>query len=291
MAFNYLMKFLEQPYPFYYRGRNLGIVIAILFGMAFIFNYFFRPFNVYAPEHKMDYFWISLIHSLTPIIILLGWLFVIKSKSNVEEKWNIGNEMLFIGIFLFLIGVGQFLLRDVIYDNPDNWSIRYFIEEIRNTFMVGMLFVLILVPMNYNWLNALNVKRANLFEPEKISKHSNVADLKIQIKTQIKSDNFLMDIGQFLYAHSERNYVEIYINNENEIQKLVKRITITSLESQLNQYPFIIKSHRSYIINLRQIEKIMGNAQGYRISLKGVVATVPVSRTMISKFEKKLQLI
>jgi hypothetical protein len=66
MKLEKITKLLRQPYPFYLKGDTLWIIAAILFFMSFVFNYFFQPFHVYTPEHKFDYFWISLIHSITP---------------------------------------------------------------------------------------------------------------------------------------------------------------------------------------------------------------------------------
>ena len=56
-----------------------------------------------------------------------------------DTHWNLGKEILHISIILFLIGIADFLIRDVIYTNPNNWSLRYLWEEVRNTFLVGLL--------------------------------------------------------------------------------------------------------------------------------------------------------
>ena len=51
--------FIRQPYPYYFKGKNLWIIAAVIFGMSMGFNYFFEPFVVYRPEHKVSYFCIK----------------------------------------------------------------------------------------------------------------------------------------------------------------------------------------------------------------------------------------
>lgn len=281
-----ILAFLKQPYPFYYRGKNLVLFVFAIFVLGLAFNYFLEPFEVYVPEHKMDYFWISLLHSLTPVAISI-FLFPFLRNPRIDEKWTVGKEVLLIAIFLFLIGFVQFLIRDVIYDNPNNWSWRYFIEEIKNTFLVGTFMLSILISWNHNRLNRQNNKKASeLGEIETVdtSKFSS-----IHIKTQVKGDDFNLNVSDFIFAKAEGNYVEIAIHNNATTNTLLKRISIKDLSEHLQSYTNIHRTHRSYLVNLNCIEKISGNAQGYQLKLKNTEEQVPVSRKMIPLFEERLK--
>jgi H+/Cl- antiporter ClcA len=135
----------------------MWVIAGLLFVMTILFNYIFEPFVVYLPEHKMDYFWISFIHACSPVAII-GLLSLFKTTSKTEENWNVQKEMLLIAFFLLLVGITQFLIRDIIYNNSNNWSWRYLYEEIRNTFLIGTLFAIFLTSLNYNRLNAKHIK-------------------------------------------------------------------------------------------------------------------------------------
>ena len=276
---------LQQPYPFYYHGKMLWTISGIIFLMSWGFNYFFEPFEVYVPEHKMDFFWISVIHGLTTPLLLLLISIPLFNKST-EEKWTIKREIIFIGLILLLVGTVQFLIRDIIYDNPNNWSLKYFFEEIRNTAMVGILFISILVPLNFTRLNARHILKANALnaaqEDIKDSKNS-----MIEIKTNLKSDNITIDSNNLIFAKAEGNYVELYLKEEN-IKRVVKRITIKELESILSPFSNIIKTHRSFLVNLIHVEQVSGNAQGYKLHLNNFDETIPVSRNMIAHFNSKM---
>ncbi len=64
-------KLLYQPYPFYFKGRQLFNFAAVIFFMSVGLNYLFEPFDNYGPEHKVDFFWISVIHSVNAALVLL----------------------------------------------------------------------------------------------------------------------------------------------------------------------------------------------------------------------------
>lgn len=280
------MRFLSQPYPFYYKGRTLWNLAGILFVMTLLFSYLFQPFVVYTPEHKMDYFWISVIHACTPVLIIA--LFSLLSISaRREEKWNVGKEILLVLIFLFLVGIVQFLIRDLIYDNPNNWSLRYLFEEIRNTLFIGSLFVVILVSLNYNRLNIRNSRNASTVH---LSADRSARDngITAYIETEVKSDDFILKLDDFLFARADGNYVEFYLRNGGT-GKLVKRITIKELESTLKPFPNIIRTHRSYLVNLHHISSVTGNAQGYKLKLDSYIGMVPVSRQMIKVFDAAMK--
>ncbi len=273
-----------QPYPFYYEDKSLRIIALLFLIMTFLFNYFFEPFSVVPSEHKMNYFWISAIHASTPVVVLLTLSFFANSLK-MEPRWNIIKEVFFIFTFLLMVGIVQFLIRDLIYDNHNNWSWHFLLEEVRNTFLVGSLFVLILVPWNFDRLNVKNIRKANDLN-RSITK-STVIDNGIAGRGNLKVDNLEIDFDHLLFAKSEGNYLEIYLQDKNP-NKMLVRFTLKELEVLLSTYPNIIKTHRSYLVNSNYIENITGNAQGYQLHLKNYV--VPVSRNLIASFNSRIKM-
>ncbi|MDC1161888.1 LytTR family DNA-binding domain-containing protein [Tenacibaculum sp.] len=249
--------------------------------MTFFFNYAFEPFNVEYSEHKMSYFWVSIIHSITPTFVLFA-IYIIGKLLKLESKWNIVKEAILISLFFIIVGLVQFLIRDIIYDNKNNWSLHYLYEEIRNTFLVGTLFVTILIPINFNRLNAKHSNNANTLNIA----INDISSVTNQVKNSIKVNDFELEIDQFMFAKSEGNYLEIYLNKQYQNKKLI-RVTLKNLEVLLETYPNIIKTHRSYLVNCNYIEKIDGNAQGYQLQISKYI--VPVSRSLIANFDLKMK--
>ncbi len=284
-----IIKFLHTPYPFYFRGRSLVQFGLVIFLLAFLFNYFFTPFNVNTAEHRMDYLWISGIHALMPLVILLLMYPYIYFSPFLDEHWTIGKDFIFLSVFLLLIGIGQFLIRDLIYDNPNNWSWRYFREEVGNTFLVGILLVGIIISVNFNRLNARYIREANVLERSRRIFSLRENTRIVPIETQVKMDRFDLKIEQFLFAKAEGNYLMLYMYTGNDLSQLLKRITIKEFEKQLGAIDQIVRTHRSYIVNLSFLEHVKGNAQGYQLTLQHGDVSIPVSRNMIPVFESRLQ--
>lgn len=283
---NKITSYLAQPYPFYLQGKELAIIACFLFFMTLFFNYIFEPFEVYVPEHKMDFFWISAIHASTPLVLIL-LATSIKISPETEENWNIGKEILTVAIFLLCVGIAQFLIRDIIYDNPNNWSLRYLFEEIRNTFLIGTLFAILLISLNFNRLNTRNSINAKVLNSSPTFSKRSITS-KILIETQVKSDAIELDIQQFIFAKADGNYVEIYLQSEKTI-KVLKRISLSELETILKPYSNIIRTHRSYLVNLNYLKNVTGNAQGYKLSLQYCDNKIPVSRNKLHHFDQKMK--
>ena len=277
---------LNRPYPYYFEGRDFWILVILIGVMGIIFQYFFQPFEVNPKEHRLPFFWITVLHTVVALLILILASLLLKWARTETENWKVGKDILFLGLIFLAIGIGQFLIRDLIYDNPNNWSVRYLLEEIRNTFLIGMLFVMILVPINQNRLYRRNSERASVLSNNPIQP---IPIPTIYIQTHLKQDNFELDPATLLFAKADRNYVEIYTVENGVIQKSLKRISLRSLERQLNSISQIVKTHRSYLVNLQFLESVSGNAQGYHLKMKYLDVPILVSRTLIPQFEKRLR--
>ena len=243
------------------------------------------PFDVNVHEHKVSYFVISIIHSLSPVVVFLALGAIVMRFPKISDKWNIKKEFTVVLALFFFTGIAQFLLRDVIYLNPDNWSWRYLSEEIINTCIAGTFVALVIIPFNYNRLQLRNQDRATQISGT-LAEHKVVQETTIiPITTEQKSEDFTLNLSDFLYAESEGNYVDLHFVKDGQPLKLIKRMALKRLESQLTHCKYIIRTHRSVILNLKAVDKVSGNAQGYKVRLKGTPHTVPVSRGYISIFE------
>lgn len=275
--------YLKRPYPYYYASWDkLLLILAAIAILSFSFSYFFEPFEVNRSEHKFNYLWICLIHALIPIVIALVYFRVWDSTQSDERQWTLGKEALHLAIVLLLIGIGSFLIRDIIYDKPDNWSLRYFWEEIRNTFLVGTLLLAILLPLNLERLLLKYQAAASQLSFMETNKSHN--ELSVFIKTLIASESFELNLSSFLFAKVDGNYTEIYWQENNVVKRILLRLSLKELRQQLSDFPFVFETHRSYLVNIQHIKTVTGNAQGYLISFEGSSFKVPVSRSKIDKF-------
>jgi DNA-binding LytR/AlgR family response regulator len=56
-------------------------------------------------------------------------------------------------------------------------------------------------------------------------------------------------------------------------------MTLKSAEERTNNYPHIMRCHKSYMVNLKFVRDISGNAQGYKLHIPALNFPVPVSRS------------
>lgn len=89
--------------------------------------------------------------------------------------------------------------------------------------------------------------------------------------------------SSILFLTSESNYVKVIIlDNEGRVQSKMLRQTMSNIESQLNAYPYIIRCHRAYIVNLQHVRHASTSSAGLLLTLDATNQHVPVSKTYIS---------
>mgnify|MGYP000241331955 CR=1 FL=1 len=279
------LKYLREPYPYLYGStKRLFILLSIIGVLSFLFSYTFDPFEVNVDEHKISYIWILFVHAFLPFPIIFLYFIILNSTIKDRSRWTLGKEMFYLCLILIIVGLTNFLIRDLIYDNPNNWSFRYLYEEIRNSFLVGALLLTIVLPLN---LERLIYKHSKSLKKLTLPKASESFNQQI-IQIVSGNENYQFDVQNFLFAKVESNYTEIYVDSNNEVQKTLLRITLKELETHLQDFPNIYKTHRSYLVNLDTITAYGGNAQGYQLSLQNYDHKVPVSRSKLKEFDEYL---
>jgi len=290
MNLSSIFQWLKRPYPFYYVGVRLAVILLFVFSVSFYITYFLAPHNISPDEHKVDYFWICVVHSFIPVFFFAILSLLFQRFFDTEEKWNIQSEIVFIAGLLLSIGLGNFFVRDLIYDNPENWTFLKFWEEVTNTLSIGLLIAFLVISVNYNFRHYKFQRKAkhlkdNISPPPQPAQSST-----LRIETQLKKETFDLHIDQFVFAKAEGNYTEIYLHDNAERKKLLKRITLSALGESLEDFPNIVRTHKSYLVNLNQIIDFKGNAAGLKLKMKNFdQGEIPVSRKNIAAFDSQME--
>jgi len=281
----------EIEYPQRYKFENLIKSSIVVFLIILLFLLMFKPFGVYDPELKMHYFFICFLHALAPAIILFIYFGVLNyfRKTKNQTKWTLLEEFIQIGALLVLIGTASFLMRDLLYNNPNNWSWNYFFEEIRNCFVAGIFFYFFLRLSTFYFESKKGSPFVLQFTPLTVKPEKTVLKSNIFITTQVKQDDFLLDMDQLLFAKADGNYIELTKSNGHQMTTEVKRISLTQFETQITDYPHLFRCHRTYLVNMYKIKQVAGNSQGYVLSFKETDIKIPVSRKQIDNFNSCYQ--
>lgn len=280
----------EIEYPERYQSQNLIKSSVVVFLIILAFLLLFKPFGVYDPELRMHYLLICFFHALTPALVLLTYFGILNfRKVKSQIKWTLLKEYIQIGILLILIGTSSFLMRDLLYNNPNNWSWNYFFEEIRNCLVAGIFFYFFLRLSSFYFESKKGSPFVLQFIPLAVEPESKTLESNIFINTQVKQDNFNLDIHQLLFVKADGNYIELTKSNGNQITTEVKRISLTQFETQITDYPNFFRCHRTYLVNMYKVEKVSGNSQGYLLSFNETNIKIPVSRKQIDSFNNYYQ--
>ena len=98
------------------------------------------------------------------------------------------------------------------------------------------------------------------------------------INSDTQKDSFSGEISSILYVASEGNYSQVFYKVNNSVGKKLIRISMKNIEEQIEQFNTLVRCHRSYFVNIRNVKNVMGNARSSYIILNDVDFQVPVSR-------------
>lgn len=281
----------EIEYPTRYQSQNLIKSSFVVFVTILMFLLLFKPFGVYDPELRMHYLLICFFHAFVPALLLLSYFKVLNyfTKAKNQATWTLFKEYIHIILLFTLIGTSSFLIRDLLYNNPKNWSWNYFFEEIRNCFVAGIFFYFFLRLSHFYFESKKGTPFVIQFVPLAAETEKTTIESILFITTQVKQDDFSLNIDQLLFAKADGNYIELTILNNNQITTEVKRISLTQFENHVTNYPHFFRCHRTYLVNMFKVEKVSGNSQGYLLSFHETTLKVPVSRKQIDSFNNYYQ--
>ncbi|MDN3689208.1 LytR/AlgR family response regulator transcription factor [Cyclobacterium jeungdonense] len=95
-------------------------------------------------------------------------------------------------------------------------------------------------------------------------------------------DQLKVRLQDFMYANTSENYITIfYISNNSGKHHLIRK-PLKVLEQELMAHPEIQRSHRSYLVNTRNIQAVKQLKGKVQIEING--ANVPVSKQFQKHF-------
>ena len=271
---NPIWLFFKSPYPFYYERGMLRWLLPGIFVIGTLFLFIFQPFHNNWEEHKYPFLVICMIHSATAILCLLPFFLIADFRVRDKSSWTVSKEITLM-LFAFLtVGLGNFLIRDIIYSNvSDNWNPQYLIEEIKHAFAIG----LIIYPL-FIWLNHFRLKFKHEAEgkalSESLKKSTEETQKELVFYNATGTPELRILEHELRFIKAEGNYINVCFKRD----KLEKQLIRSTLSSVAKSYPQFFHPHRSYLVNLKAISHIGGNSQGYTLHFEDSAIAIPVSR-------------
>jgi hypothetical protein len=270
----------------------------------FLFLVLFKPFGL---ENNPNYIMFSayLISCatfaglLTTVIIPLAF-----PRYFNEEKWTLKRNLIWVIGINFIFATVMFLAINSYFiykfNSFNDFTLKKYLYWAYLQILIGVPLGTIINLINQYYLLKKHLKIADginqsiekeypdqtLTGLENNEQKSSTPIESVSLEFEIeKYKKVRFDIEDIVYVEALGNYVNIVYNN-NGHKKITIRETINNFEHKIGASELIYKPHRSYLVNLQNIENIIGDSQGLKIHLKNCDKTIPVSRNKIKEFRK-----
>ncbi len=285
-----MFQLVNQPYPIddiLLRQLRKAVLIGLFVGL---FLLVFQPFgiNLWETPNKvakiLGFGFISFAVTALNFIVLRQ-LF---PQLFMEERWTVGREIMAIMANILLIAIANRLYSTWLLGPGEESGISW-LEMILMTFLVGLFPVVGLVLFNYiAQLKKYSQEAAQLpiystssgnFPPGNspaVQKENTAADT-LTLVADNEKDTVTFFAEDLLFIESSDNYCTVVHLRNEQVSKSLLRSSLSRLEKQVAQ-SHSVRCHRSYVVNLNRVERVTGNAQGYKLHLLSGQFAVPVAR-------------
>lgn len=277
-----MFKFLNKPYPFNDDLRyNAKIIFFISIGVL-VFLLIFQPID-YRSYSNTDIFYLITGLAASTFLTLSLNLIILPSffpRIFTQQKWNIKKEILWNIWILFSISASNFLFYSKLFGLIDiNFGL------IGKILLLSFLPVAVLIIINQDRLLRSHLKSAMRLN-QKLKESRHIQEKLINFESEYQKDNLSVKVDSIVIIKSADNYIEVYYKSNGDIKSQMVRSTLKKAEQLVQEYDFIFRCHRTFIINKNYIEEISGSSQGYKLSFNNIDFPVFVSQKYIADFKK-----
>ena len=275
-----MLEFLKKRYPFNNNYTQIAKIVFFVSLALSIFLYFFQPFELNMVSSKQKFIFSSLIGLITFSVLTFN-LWVIPSyfsKVFDAEKWTVWKEIIWNTWLITSVGLAYYLFLKIM--KLELLTGIQFIKLILLSVIPISLFVII----NQNRLLKLNLTDAHMLNKKLMQKLKKIPR-QVTFSSEY-NESLTVDPEKILVIRSAGNYIEIYFLHDSKLLKKMMRMTLKKAESLLSQFAFIVRTHRSFLVNIHYITHVLGNSQGLKLSIQHIDYTVPVSRNYITRLKE-----
>jgi LytTr DNA-binding domain-containing protein len=281
-----ISEYLNQAFPLPANKWKVIIPISAFIG---VFMVLFQPFGLinYHDTYKTLIF---LGYGLVTFLVLVFNLFIIQTvfKKYFELKnWTVGKQILWLMWIIFTIGIANYLYSSAIFSIFEGFKAFLLFQFF--TVIIGIIPIVVVTIVTQNVQLSYNLKEAHEFN-NKLGTKNKLSDSgrTICLIADNEKDKFDVELSYLLYIESFGNYIRVCYSSEDKPENIVLRSSLKRIESQLSDYPAIVKCHRAFLVNVSQIAKVKGNSQGLRLTLQNLDIEIPVSRAYSKELKDKI---
>jgi len=197
-----------------------------------------------------------------------------------DQLWTIARQVVHLSVTILVVGI-----LIMAYSNYFNIVAFTFIDIIKAV-AVAIIPITIITFIQQNLFH-------NKFSTTAENINSNLGSINPPNSKQLFPVMVFGEIGQklslipnqLIYAETSKDSTDFYWQSLMGIEKTTVQTPLAQVEKELAAHPQFVRLHRKFVINMRGIHKVEGNARGYRLRIARTKHEIPVSW----KFHKKLE--
>ena len=276
-----MLRILIQKYPAP-KPVLKSFIIAVLSGLFIaLFLLYFEPFDFHLNTDGNKVFHMSFFGCITTFVLLFFlYVFPLLLPNLFSDKnWKLGYQIILNMLILIVVATFNSTYSNYMNSIPFGWDSYWLI--LSRTCVLGFLPIAFITFFDYYQKVKSNLKLANNILKNKKEFLEDSKEAAHQLSTDLKNETFSFSEHDFNYAIADGNYTDVCSLDENTLKKVTYRVTLSSFETQLKEASSIVRCHRSYMVNLKKVKNVSGNAQGLKLELINQSEIIPVSRKYI----------
>jgi len=231
---------------------------------------------------------IGFIIGYTIITLVCTSFYILLFSKLFKNKWNLGRYIIFGLTDITTIWICNSFFNYYFTNYAKTSLLKSFEQLFIITYAIGII-------PSVGLLLLVRNRRLHIFIKEKEEENQKLIFRVLKDTSEHKlitlcgvsgKESLTLFPQELIYLESTGNYVRINYMMEGKVLQKTFRTTLSKMEETLNEYPFLARCHRAFIVNLFRIEEINGT----KIRLESVDTEIPVSKTYKADFQNQINI-
>lgn len=291
-----ISQLIQSRLLFQYQAKQRGVIyllISVFIGLVSFTISSFHPVTLFVTSLVgLSYFF-----SFGVAVIMVSEIRITVLKKKGQSDFNLSyGELWLLGLMIFFIGFFILGTVQVIVGRYNFSELKYYFDPANGFLPFSWSFFLQMIPP---WIiDVLLVGHVILKRVPPQSESSAADSSPLDSSEQTLEDPIRIIAGKHVLtmnpqniAHIsvEQHYASFYLNTIDGLDELELKSSLVNIMKQLPQDLFC-RVHRSHLVNLAHIEKIINQPSGCYVIVKPRLdQPIPISRRQLTEFKKRYE--
>lgn len=271
----------NKPYPFNDDLKYNSIIIFFISVGVLVFLLMLQPFDIDELPTNEKYYLIVGFGVITFVCLSFNLLILpsLSPKTFHSSKWKVKKEIFWNLWILFTILTAYFFYCKVL------GVLTFDFNMVIKLILTAIIPITGLIIVNRNKMLRSRLKLASDIN-KKLQDHRSIQEKIIYFNSDYQKDSLAIKVSLLQVIRSANNYIEVFWKEGEGVKRQMVRCSIAYAEELLMEHKFIVKCHRSFIVNINYIDRVEGNLQGYKLYFEKIDFPIPVSKSFASKLQE-----